>query len=132
MPINRAYYSSPIDAFLHEEDASIIGKLAQHHIHDLVQLQTNAWNEQIQILKHQLSSYIDNQTHYIYFEFGIPRMGKRADIVLVIEGIVFIVEFKVGAKEYARHDKDQVLDYALDLKHFHEGSHTACIVPILL
>ena len=111
---------------------SILGQLSQQHTQDLVQLQTNAWLEQITILKQQLSSFADNPNNSIYFEFGIPRMGKRADVVLVIEGLVFVVEFKVGASEYARHDKEQVLDYALDLKHFHEGSHTACIVPVLL
>jgi hypothetical protein len=132
MPINRAYYSSSINAFSHEETASIIGQLTQLHIQDLVQLQTNAWVEQITILKQQLTSYADNPNNSIYFEFGIPRMGKRADVVLVIEGLVFVIEFKVGAREYARHDKEQVLDYALDLKHFHEGSHTAYIVPVLL
>ncbi len=132
MPVDRAYYTSTITAFLREETASILGQLTRQHTHDLVQLQTNAWVEQIKILKKQLFSFSDNPNNSIYFEFGIPRMGKRADVVLVIDSLVFVVEFKVGAVEYARHDKDQVLDYALDLKHFHEGSHKACIVPVLL
>lgn len=132
MPINRAFYSATIHAFLLEEPTSILGKLTQYHTQDLVQLQTNAWLEQIAILKQQLPSFSVDTNNSIYFEFSIPRMGKRVDVVLVIEGLVFVVEFKVGSSEYARHDKEQVLDYALDLKHFHEGSHKACIVPVLL
>ena len=132
MPINRAFYSATIHAFLLEEPVSILGNLTQYHTQDLVQLQTNSWLEQIAILKQQLRSLVGNINNTVFFEFGIPRMGKRADVVLLVEGLLFVVEFKVGAREYARHDKEQVLDYALDLKHFHEGSHNACIVPVLI
>jgi hypothetical protein len=34
-----------------------------------------------------------------------------------------VIEYKVDAKNYERHALDQVLDYALDLKNFHEASH---------
>lgn len=132
MPNNRSYYSSQISSFVQEDPASILGKLSLHHSQDLVKLQTNAWLKQIGILKEQLKPYSTITTNTIFFEFGIPRMGKRADVVLVLEGLVFVLEFKVGASEYARHDKEQVIDYALDLKHFHVGSHNACIVPVLL
>ena len=59
-------------------------------------------------------------------------MGKRADDVLVTSDLIFVIEHKVGAKEYQRHAIDQVLDYALDLKNFHAGSHGLTIVPILV
>ena len=39
---------------------------------------------------------------------------------------------KVGEKIFHRTAIDQVWDYALDLKNFHEASHTAAIVPILI
>jgi Uncharacterized conserved protein (DUF2075) len=60
------------------------------------------------------------------------RMGKRADAVLVIGEFVLVVEFKVGASEHSSSAYDQVVDYALDLKNFHEGSHGVPIVPILV
>ena len=128
---NRSYYASSLTLFLSEASTSIVGKLSQYHSQDLVQLQTNAWLAQIECLKEQLTDFAI-EANGIFFEFGIPRMGKRADVVLVVHGLVFVLEFKVGASEYARHDKDQALDYALDLKHFHEGSHKACIVPVLV
>ena len=59
-------------------------------------------------------------------------MGKRVDCVLIIENIVFVIEFKVGEIEYLNHNVDQVWDYALDLKNFHKPSHTAVIVPVLI
>ena len=132
MLINRAYYTSTIHFFLKQSSNAILGELSKNHRHDLVQLQTNAWLKQIEILKEQLNTFANSENNTIFFEFGIPRMGKRADVVLVINGLVFVIEFKVGAREYARHNKEQAIDYALDLKHFHQGSHKACIVPVLL
>jgi len=43
-----------------------------------------------------------------------------------------VIEFKVGATRYDAEDLDQVMDYALDLHHFHEGSHAQTLVPILV
>jgi hypothetical protein len=64
--------------------------------------------------------------------FYIPRMGKRADVLLIAENIVFVIEFKAGASVHLASALDQVEDYALDLKNFHEGSHKAPIVPVLV
>ena len=59
-------------------------------------------------------------------------MGKRADCVLVIDGLIFVVEFKVGDEHYASYAVEQVDDYALDLKNFHEGSHNQKLIPLLV
>ena len=45
---------------------------------------------------------------------------------------MFVIEFKVGEQKYYRSDIEQVWDYALDLKNFHEPSHKALTVPILI
>jgi hypothetical protein len=45
--------------------------------------------------------------------------------------IILVVEFKVGATSYQPRDIQQVEDYALDLRDFHEGSHHLPIVPVL-
>jgi hypothetical protein len=68
----------------------------------------------------------------ILFECYIPRMGKRVDTVLILRGLILVLEFKVGATHYDSSALDQVVDYALDLKNFHEGSHARAIVPILV
>lgn len=59
-------------------------------------------------------------------------MGKRADVVLLIGGIIFVLEYKVGEDGYPRHALNQALDYATDLKNFHEASHHRKIVPVLV
>jgi hypothetical protein len=59
-------------------------------------------------------------------------MGRRADLILLTSGVVFVVEYKLGARQYDRSSLDQVYGYGLDLKHFHETSHGLPIVPILV
>ena len=103
--------------------------MAHAHHHDLEHQQKYAWLSQIRILKSQLSVHPEG---VLFFEFSIPRMGKRADVLLLYKGIVFIIEFKVGATSFDKHAIDQVHDYALDMNNFHLGSHALPIVPILL
>jgi len=69
---------------------------------------------------------------FIFLEFSIPRMGKRADAIVIVDGIVFVIEYKVGASGYTEHAVEQVLDYAVDLKNFHAGSHNRRIIPIVV
>ena len=59
-------------------------------------------------------------------------MGRRIDAVLLVGPVVFVIEFKVGESVFERAAVDQVWDYALDLKNFHEASHSVSIVPILI
>lgn len=59
-------------------------------------------------------------------------MGQRIDVLLLIKSVIFILEFKVGETEFPLHAIDQVWDYALDLKNFHETSHEVFIAPILI
>ena len=124
-----AYYEAPISSFLSEEPESILGKLTQQHHHDLEHKQRGAWLGQIAILKVQLAPFPEG---YVFFELLIPRMGKRADCVVILSGVVFVLEFKVGANGFDRNAIDQVHDYALDLKNFHRGSHEAVIIPVLV
>lgn len=116
--INRAYYDSPVDLFLNENPLFILGKLADHYDFGLEDQQKHAWRIQIQILQQILR----NIRGHVYFEFTIPRMGKRVDIVLISKGIIFVIEFKVGETTYPAYAIEQVMDYALDLKNFHSTS----------
>ncbi|MEI7516318.1 MAG: DNA/RNA helicase domain-containing protein [Betaproteobacteria bacterium] len=124
-----AYYEADVSTFFTTNENEVLGELAAKHRFDLENEQRHAWQQQIRILKTSLSNYGGGR---IYFEFSIPRMGKRADVVLLIEGVVFVIEFKVGAATVNRASIEQVHDYALDLKNFHKGSHHVSIVPIVL
>jgi hypothetical protein len=103
--------------------------LAENHPHDLDPLQRNAWIAQITLLQNELRN---NDGGWIALEFSIPRMGKRVDALVIYGGIIFVLEFKVGAEQYSASAIDQVMDYALDLKNFHAGSHSRHIVPIVV
>jgi DUF2075 family protein len=129
MTSTRAYYSSEIIDFLIEPADAIIGKIAQCHTQQLEYLQTGAWLSQITCLQPLLQPLESGQ---ILFEVLIPRMGRRVDVVLIHQNILFLIEFKVGAKSYSAQDLRQAHGYAIDLHHFHEGSHDKIIVPILL
>jgi len=126
--LNRFYFSTAISSFLTSSADEILGKLASAHQFALEQPQRDAWIEQIRILKKVLQGYPGQ----VYFEYSIPRMGKRIDAVCVIGPVVFVLEFKVGEKYYISNAIDQVMDYALDLKNFHETSHDVYIAPILI
>src|SRR5713101_9271245 len=95
---------------------------------DLTGTQRDAWLEQAEILKRALAGH----QGALYLEFTIPRMGRRIDALVIIGPVVFVLEFKVGEREFSSSDIDQVVDYALDLKNFHEGSHGVHIAPVLI
>ncbi|MEK7064360.1 MAG: hypothetical protein AAB973_02000, partial [Patescibacteria group bacterium] len=117
--MKREYYSSSIDSFTKANANEILGKLTENSDFDLAQNQRDAWVEEISILRKVLVSYSGS----IYFEYSIPRMGKRIDVILIIGPAIFILEFKVGEKEFSSYALDQVWDFALDLKNFLSTSH---------
>lgn len=127
--MTRSYYSNTISDFLTDDNDKILGQLIRNHDFAAENLQRNAWIKQIEILKAALPTFKHGQ---IYFEFSIPRMGKRVDNILIIDDFIFVVEFKVGDTEYQKHAIEQTVDYCLDLQNFHEGSHHAKIVPFLI
>lgn len=127
----RCFYSNDIDCFLAEENNSVLGKLSNAYHGNLATTQIEAWKKEIEILKHVLS-YWEKCGGQIIYEYDIPRLGKRIDIVILLKGIIFCIEFKAGKTNYEQADIDQVMDYALDLKNFHKYSQDNLIVPILV
>ena len=126
--MKRHYFSDSISAFCKLSIEEILGKLALNNEFSSERTQTDAWIKQIEILQPLLRSFKGT----IFFEYAIPRMGKRIDVVLIINNVIFILEFKVGEKEFLQTAIEQVWDYALDLKNFHETSLTHLIAPILI
>ena len=122
------YYKDAICEFCKKSLETIIGEITLKNQFDSVSNQNKAWEKQIEILKPIVRDFKGT----IFFEFSIPRMGKRVDCLLIIENIVFVIEFKVGEKEFLSSNYEQVWDYALDLKNFHKPSHNALLVPILV
>lgn len=125
----RQYYSAALDDFLQTGAEEIHGTLIQNSEAQPTPEQKYAWTGQLEILKSKLCNLGSGR---IYLEFIIPRMGRRADAILIYANMVFLLEFKIGESQYKKADKDQCMDYALDMKNFHEGSHTRPILPILV
>ena len=127
---NRFSYKSGVPEFLNTPNDQILGSLTDQHRHrQLEQQQINAWRYQIKELKQVL---IDFSEATLLLEFEIPRIGKRVDAIVILNGAILVLEYKVGAKSYDAQSIDQVYDYALDLKNFHKASHDLTIVPILI
>lgn len=129
--INRFFYKAAIADFTKDSLDDIFGKIARNDEGDSVAEQKFAWAEEIEIMKRVLLLWKDENGEII-FEYSIPRLGKRIDVVLLLRSIVFAIEFKAGEDAYLRADMEQVMDYALDLKNFHLASHHRTIVPILV
>lgn len=122
------YYSDKIADFLEKRPETIIGEISVNGRLGHINTELYAWEFQIKLLKEVLQKH----EGHLFFEFSIPRMGKRVDCLLIIKNIVFVIEFKVGEKEFLNHNVEQVWDYALDLKNFHKPSHSLLLVPILI
>ena len=105
--------------------------MSRNDEYDTASTQKFAWLVEIFILKEVLKAY-QNEDCWVAFEYTIPRIGKRIDAVVLLRERVFVLEFKAGEDSYNRQDIDQVLDYALDLKNFHQGSSDRMIVPVLI
>ncbi len=126
--MKRYFYSDIISNFLTQSLQEIFGAIAQNSDFPDEPTQKIAWTDEIKILKEVLKNYQGK----IFFEYSIPRMGKRIDVLIIIRNVIFVLEFKVGEKDFVQKAIDQVWDYALDLKNFHETSHLHLIAPILI
>ena len=127
----RCLYNQSFEDFCKEESNSISGKICGRYNGNLTSPAIDAWNEEIHVMKEVLLPYVEEEGEII-FEYDIPRLGKRIDVVLLFRGIVFCLEFKTGDSDRPESAIDQVLDYALDLKNFHKFSQDKIIVPIFI
>ena len=128
---NRCMYQSSLHDFIHKDGKAILGIITSSFHGTVPDTSIDAWQGEIALLQSCLTGWADEDA-YILFEYDIPRLGKRIDVVLLLHGIVFCLEFKVGQKDALQADVEQVLDYALDLKNFHLYSEDKPIVPILI
>jgi len=126
--MKREFYSAKISDFLKSSSDEILGILTKNNEFSLEQTQREAWIQEIVILKVALIGYNGS----VFFEYSIPRMGRRIDVVVLIANVIFILEFKVGEKTFIASAEDQVFDYALELKNFHKTSHEPMIAPVLI
>lgn len=127
----RCLYNSDLKSFIKADPYHILGRLHDAFHGQALTTTDEAWLGEIKILQKALVPWKDELADVI-FEYNIPRLGKRIDVVLLLRGLIFCLEFKVGKSEALQADVEQVMDYALDLKNFHRFSHNRTIIPILI
>lgn len=130
MSSKRYYYSDTISDFMEKEEFEIVGELTLAYSHTINDETKRSWLDEIRVLRSVLNKYRNRGS--VYFEYNIPRMGRRADVIALIDDIVFVIEFKTINSKFAHEAVIQVWDYALDLKNFQEGSRNRKMVPILV
>ena len=128
---NRCLYTATFKEFLKRNPLEVLGSLHDNYHGETLTTTDEAWKGEIIIMQKVLAPWKDENAQII-FEYEIPRLGKRIDVVLLLRGIIFCLEFKVGQRDALQADVEQVMDYALDLKNFHRFSHDKTIVPILI
>lgn len=115
---------------MHKPNSEIFGIIHSNDISAETTIQqSNTWEQEIVILKDQLRDFSEGR---IIFEYTIPRMAKRVDVVVLHKNIIFVIEFKCGDDEYRSSTYEQVYDYALDLRNFQKQSHDKLLVPIMV
>ena len=131
--LKRYFYETSIADFIDTDVDKVLGEISsefQKSYASLQALQTDAWAVEVAFLQKVLRPYANRGD--IFFEYAIPRMGRRVDAIAIIDGVIFVLEFKVNQTEFLEADRNQVWDYALDLKNFHEESLDRVLVPILI
>ena len=127
----RCLYYDSFGKFTCSDNNSLLGILCDNYHGEALTTTREAWKSEISVMKQVLTAY-SGENGQIIFEYNIPRLGKRIDVVLLFKGIIFCLEFKVGESRISESDIDQVLDYALDLKNFHKFSQDKIIVAMLI
>lgn len=128
----RTYYESTIEEFVSWKSAKdIVDFLTEsdetsetYELH----LQKKAWSNQIGILK----KYLSGKTGHIVFEYILSRVNMRIDVVLLMNGIVYSLEFKNNETQFNKEDIDQAEGYGYALKNFYEANRDKYVVPMLI
>ena len=95
---NRCLYTSTFAEFLTQDPLAVLGALHKNYHGDSLTTTDEAWMDEISLMQQVLEPWKD-EVGQIVFEYDIPRLGKRIDIVLLLRGLIFCLEFKVGKKD---------------------------------
>lgn len=89
----------------------------------------NSWVAALNVIKDAVATPIA-QTWTVLFEYELHRVGKRADVVLLTDRAIIVIEFKTGVSGDRPGAMRQAEDYALDLFDFHDGCRGHPIIPL--
>jgi hypothetical protein len=75
------------EEFRRADAETILDQIAKRAEYDVVLTQRNTWLTQIEILRTAFEGLSGN----VFFEFSVPRLGRRIDVVLVSAATVFVI-----------------------------------------
>jgi hypothetical protein len=132
-----AFYRATLSDFLVHPPDAILGSLLRSYQHkELQKRQTKAWEIEIEVFKTTCADLLRlnpaTSNWSLLLEYPIPRRSKRLDAVVLAADVIFCIEFKTADKAHTLQPQRQAEDYALDLRDFHEASHVARIVPVVV
>lgn len=127
--MNSFQYASTIKEFFLKDENSIIGMLTVENQFDTRRTTTESWKEEIQTIKIALQDY-QNEEGFVAFEYTLPRVDGRIDVIIGLQGVLFVLEFKTGDAQDENADKDQLTQYVSDLKNYHFETYDLPVVPI--
>lgn len=123
--------SFTIGDFLKMSKHDFLGKLLDVHSANHfseASNQTGAWLDEFC----DMQRILKGKEGRIIFEYSISGLQKTIDVVLLMNGKIFVIEYKSKAESFTKDNIRQLLGYALRLKYFHSNSNDNWIVPILV
>lgn len=129
--MNNIFVSFTIDEFYKLNKSDVIDKLIYSHSRNHTSLASNqdiVWDKEYD----DLFQILKGKTGRLIFEYSIPSLPKVIDVVILMEGKIFVIEYKNNAPNHNPQDIQQVNGYALRLKYFHSKSNENWIIPILV
>lgn len=137
----EAFLATPVDAIANQ----LAGRAVAESL-DIEPAQGEEWRRSVDLLQKSLGPRIPilrsalmapgcEAIRHVILEFDFRRRGLRMDCLLLGDGILFVIEFK--RTRLARADRDQVMNYAVNLIEFHRVTREWCeaekaiVVPVL-
>lgn len=144
-----AWYCGTRDEFLARSRDDIANQLAGRAVSESLEIepaQSEEWGKSVDLLQKSLDERIPilhdalmspgcESVRYVILEYDFHRRGLRMDCILLADGAIFVIEFK--RSKLQRADRDQVMNYAVNLIEFHKVTRDWCngnggiVVPIL-
>ncbi len=152
MTAGLAWYQKERVKFLRDDLGAVVGQLSiaanQQALHiepqqeqewrssvGLLQAHLDEKSKVVELLQKTLRSPDLAAYEHVVLEYDLRRRGLRLDCVLLGKGVIAVVEFK--RYEIAAADRDQVVNYCINLIEFHEETQRIChteqciLVPVL-
>lgn len=117
------FLASPRDAISNQ----LAGRAADENL-EIESAQSEEWKRSVDLLQKTLDKRLPilreallapgcEAVRHVILEYDFHRRGLRMDCLLLGDGVLFIIEFK--RSKIQRADRDQVMNYAVNLLEFH-------------